>query len=706
MRAWFGALRWPVWVAVVCLALPATAFAQQKKSVTADWQWLRTKASAMLVLEPPPLDGVKRWGIESPRHRGPILSMAVSPDGARVATSGADGVIRIWNLETGEFEKAFAGHSYYTHVIAWSPNGEMLASHAWGDAITRVWDPETGALKKEFDLKTHFWSIAWSPDSRRLAGVTHGSGKVYVSDALAEPKVLVEMGQPIRFVTWSRDGTQLAVSYGNNDVTVLDASGGKQLLQLSETAQPAVTAIEWSPDGKRIATASLKAAAIWDASDGKTTQTIAGPCSDVAWSPDGTQVVTAYATGCRVCAASDGKEAGRLPQAATHAAWNAKTGKIVLVGPDRISVWPAAGGKADRTIDAGSSSAPIFQAGKPLITGVGRSELSLWDPLTLKRVGRLPHDKPVSSAAWSFDGKHFASATDDGTLRLWDVGKQEEQHVLSGHKGRVLRLEWSPKGDMLASAGADKTVRLWKSDGTSLGVLEGHTAAVRALAWSPSGTQLASGGGDEQVVVWDARKLVEQRKLPGAMPLTALAWATVAGQPALACGFSDASINVVNAANGELMAIVNKGDARSWYQANALAWMPGKQPRLLSGVHYITQLWDPVQAESLQRQIVPGGATDVFATAGGSLAVARANDRTVRFWDPAGGTLRGVILEEGDAIAAISTTGDVKFHKDEDPHLIAIVETEEGQKTIPLADLAKRHGWKNNAKVMKLPTKN
>lgn len=705
MRACLRSMTWLVWL-LACVVLPRAAEAQQKKSVTADWQWLHSKATAMFVLEPPPLAGVKRWGIDSPRHRGPIHAMAVAPAGGRVATAGADGLVRIWNLETGQFEKAFAGHRYHTHQLAWSPDSQQLASHSWSDATTRVWDPESGALRKEFSVKTHFWSIAWSPDSRRLAGVTHGSGKIYISDALAEPQVLVEMGQPIRFVTWSRDGTQLGVSYGNNDVTVVDASGGKQLFQLAETAAPAVTAIEWSPDGKRIATASAAAAAIWEAADGKAVQKITGPCTDVAWSPDGTQVVTAYTTACRVCTVADGKEAARLPQAATLVTWNAKTGKIVLVGPDQISIWPAAGGKADRTIDAGGSAAPIFQAGKPLITGVGRSELSLWDPFTLKRIGRLAHDKPVTTAAWSFDGKHFASATDDGTLRLWDVGKQEELHALSGHKGRVLRLEWSPKADALASAGADKTVRLWKSDGSSLGVLEGHTAAVRALAWSPSGTQLASGGTDEQVIVWDARKLVEQRKIPGSMPVTALAWATVAGQPAIACGYSDASINVVNAASGEMLSMVFKGHANSWYQANALAWMPGKQPRLLSGIHYMTQVWDAAQAETQQRQIIPGGATDVFATAGGSLAVARSNDRTVRFWDPVGGTLRGVILEEGDAIAAISTTGDVKFHKDEDPKLIAIVETDEGQKTIPLAELAKLHGWKNNAKVLKLPTKN
>lgn len=96
----------------------------------------------------------------------------------------------------------------------------------------------------------------------------------------------------------------------------------------------------------------------------------------------------------------------------------------------------------------------------------------------------------------------------------------------------------------------------------------------------------------------------------------------------------------------------------------------------------------------------------VFATAGGSLAGARAADRTVRFWDPASGTLKGVLLDEDGVLFGISTGGDVKHDPGEKISLIAIVETQSGQETLSPEAFAKKYGWKNNSKVIKLPMRN
>jgi hypothetical protein len=78
----------------------------------------------------------------------------------------------------------------------------------------------------------------------------------------------------------------------------------------------------------------------------------------------------------------------------------------------------------------------------------------------------------------------------------------------------------------------------------------------------------------------------------------------------------------------------------------------------------------------------------------------------VRFWEPAKGTLRGTLLEEGDSLVAVTTTGDVKYDPDVPPGLIAIVETSTGQQPMSLDELARQHGWKNQGKMMRLPSKN
>ena len=67
----------------------------------------------------------------------------------------------------------------------------------------------------------------------------------------------------------------------------------------------------------------------------------------------------------------------------------------------------------------------------------------------------------VNSAAWSPDGKFIASASSDGTIRLWDPETGEYRATLEGHNGRVNTAAWSPDGKTIASAGCDGTIRIW-----------------------------------------------------------------------------------------------------------------------------------------------------------------------------------------------------------------------------------------------------
>jgi WD40 repeat protein/tRNA A-37 threonylcarbamoyl transferase component Bud32 len=124
------------------------------------------------------------------------------------------------------------------------------------------------------------------------------------------------------------------------------------------------------------------------------------------------------------------------------------------------------------------------------------------DLLTIKG-----HSDAVQSVAYSPDGTRLASASSDGTVRVWDaITGQEVLPPLRGHTGVVNTVAYSPDGRKLVSAGHDQTVKLWDvATGQLLRTLTGHTGAVFGLAFSPDGRRLVTSGGfrDETVRVWD-----------------------------------------------------------------------------------------------------------------------------------------------------------------------------------------------------------
>jgi WD40 repeat protein len=126
------------------------------------------------------------------------------------------------------------------------------------------------------------------------------------------------------------------------------------------------------------------------------------------------------------------------------------------------------------------------------------------------------HTGRVDSLSFSGDGKLLASASEDGTVRIWDVRNRRTVTVFKGHQGRVVTVRFSPDGTKVASGGTDRTVRIWDPvTGKQDFALRGHSLPLRSLAFSPDGGMLASSSHDTTVKLWEVKTGVELGTLVG-----------------------------------------------------------------------------------------------------------------------------------------------------------------------------------------------
>lgn len=142
-----------------------------------------------------------------------------------------------------------------------------------------------------------------------------------------------------------------------------------------------------------------------------------------------------------------------------------------------------------------------------LATSGGEGNIHLWSLNQETPISTLSgHTGRICRVEFHPSGKYLASASYDTTWRLWDVNTTTELLLQEGHSREVYALSFNPDGSLLASAGLDSIGRIWDlRTGRTVMILEGHIREIYALDWGVDGHRVISGSGDGWVKCWDVR---------------------------------------------------------------------------------------------------------------------------------------------------------------------------------------------------------
>jgi WD40 repeat protein/tetratricopeptide (TPR) repeat protein len=354
-------------------------------------------------------------------HKGAIGTVGFSTDAKRLVSTSVDKTARVWDLANAGVAIRPLERSGSSLVSRFSPDGQLIAAAVGGGL--RLWDAATGRLVQELPTcdKSRIHSVAFSPADNRLLAVGHGglAGVSYVA-------------------LWDIDsGSELARLAGATDLP------GFKVTEYTG----AVGTLAFSPDGKYLVAgfgskqlftseSSPNPLKVWEVATRRAIRRLSGHtgfCVSLDFSRDGSRM----ASGSR-----DG----------TAILWSTKT-------------WGA-----ERTLQNSDKDSEFDRSKRGMVEDV----------------------------AFSPDGETLALGSYEGTVQLWDVATGRLLETLEGHSSGVSAVVFSPDGRTLASGSGDQTVRLWNVEtrrelmqldpgGIELG-------RVSTLAFSPDGMQLLAGG--------------------------------------------------------------------------------------------------------------------------------------------------------------------------------------------------------------------
>jgi WD40 repeat protein len=443
-------------------------------------------------------------------HSGWVRSIAFSPDGEVLASASSDRTIKLWDYETGDCLRTYTGHQGSIYSIAFSVAGDLIVSGS-GDRTVKFWDCYGDTCVKTLYGQTNeVCCVAVNSDNQTIACVsldqTMRLWNYHNSQCLKTWYGHTDWALPVAFST---DGNFLAS--GSNDKTVrLWHWQTGECLKTLQGHTDFIYSVAFHPSEAILASGSTDLSIrLWQVQSGECFQVLQGHtdwiCA-IAFHPSEPILASASAD-------------------CTVKLWNIHTGQCLKT----------LAGHTEKLLGT------AFSPDGTLLASCGVDQMiKLWDIPSARCIKTLQgHTSRIWGVAFSPDGSLLASCSTDQTIKLWNIHTQHCVKTLTGHTNWVFAIAFSPDGQTLVSASHDQTIRIWNVEsGNCIHVCAGHAHLVSSVAFNPNGAAIASGSQDQTVRIWNAdtgecdriliaKRLYEGMKLANVKGLTSATIATL-----------------------------------------------------------------------------------------------------------------------------------------------------------------------------------
>jgi WD40 repeat protein/cell division protein FtsB len=477
-------------------------------------------------------------------------------------------------------------------------------------------------------------AVAFSPDGQVVAAAgAENSAKIWDTVTGKEIRSFTGHEGPVRSLAFDPSGLLLATGGEDMSVRVWDAKGGN-LVWKSKEHKRAVNKVSFRPDGKRIASAGGDGRVIlWDTKDGTKVATFNGhnrPVYSVVYSPDG-----------RLLASSSGSGDVLI--------WD-ESRKIVAQPPNGDDPVTALGFTTDS---------------QRLLAGGLKGSLTLWAfPEGKDPEARELHmgGGAIKGIALSRDGRFFATASLDRTVRVFSSEDGSVQRSYRGHSEGVTDVAFSPDGARIASAGGDPAIKFWDTAVdpvmTVLAGQDPHNAVVRSIAFSPDSRNVASAGFDRRVKIWDSQTGKQLRSFEAAHGDLINSIAYSPDGKFLATGSADRSIKIWPLEGADAPAVL-RGHTGA---VESLAYSPDGREIVSASRDGTVRIWDIGRRELTRTLTGHGGeVTSVAFSVDGQRIASGGDDHTVRIWMAKTGQPILVLAEHTNTVDTVAFSPDGRY---------------------------------------------